>query len=29
MGFDDEEKIIEILAQSNGSVSIALNKLFN
>ena len=28
MGFDDESKIIEVLEQSSGSVSIALNKLF-
>jgi hypothetical protein len=29
MGFEDESKIIEILEQSCGSVSIALNKLLN
>ena len=29
MGFEDENKIIEVLAQSSGSVSIALNKLFS
>lgn len=28
MGFEDEDKIIEVLAQSSGSVSIAINKLF-
>ena len=28
MGFDDEDRIIEVLSQCSGSVSIALNKLF-
>ena len=27
MGFEDEDKIIDTLSQSYGSVSIALNKL--
>lgn len=29
MGFEDESKIIEVLSQSSGSVSIALNKLLS